>query len=100
MNVVRTTLPLYDPFGMKQATRDTSMITKAGKPDDIAHIALFLASNQSHLINPGYDYGRWRMEYILTEYKINLAFYDGGKVFSIHYSRNRLILMYYSQNHG
>ena len=49
MNVVRTNLPLYDPFGMKQATRGTSMIIKAGKPDDIAHITLFLAP--SHLIN-------------------------------------------------
>ena len=50
MNVVRTNLPLYDPFGMKQATRGTSMIIKAGKPDDIAHITLFLAPDESHLI--------------------------------------------------
>jgi len=40
-----------DPFGMKQATRGTSMMTKAGTPADVAHIALFLASDQSHLIN-------------------------------------------------
>ncbi len=40
-----------DPFGMQQATRGVNMITKAGKPSDVANIALFLASEQSHLIN-------------------------------------------------
>ena len=40
-----------DSFGMKQATRGTNMITKAGKVSDIANIALFLASEQSSLIN-------------------------------------------------
>ncbi|MGM9923931.1 MAG: SDR family oxidoreductase, partial [Bacillus sp. (in: firmicutes)] len=40
-----------DPFGMKQATRGVNMITKAGQVSDIANIALFLASDQSQLIN-------------------------------------------------
>ena len=40
-----------DPFGMKQATRGTNMMTKAGQVSDIANIALFLASEQSSLIN-------------------------------------------------
>ena len=40
-----------DPFGMKQATRGVNMITKAGQVSDVANIALFLASEQSNLIN-------------------------------------------------
>lgn len=40
-----------DQFGMKQALRGVSYMTKSGKPSDIANIALFLASEQSSLMN-------------------------------------------------
>ena len=40
-----------DPFGMKQATRGVGMMTRAGQVSDISNIALFLASEESSLIN-------------------------------------------------
>ncbi|MEK4030619.1 SDR family oxidoreductase [Pseudobacillus sp. FSL P4-0506] len=40
-----------DEFGMKVATRGVNLMPKAGTTEDIANIALFLASNESAYIN-------------------------------------------------
>lgn len=40
-----------DKFGMEIAMRGANMLTKAGSTDDVANIALFLASNDSAMIN-------------------------------------------------
>ena len=40
-----------DKFGMQQAIRGLSYMTKTGKPSEVASIALFLASEQSSLMN-------------------------------------------------
>lgn len=40
-----------DDFGMKIATRGVNLMTRAGTVDDIANIALFLASEESSFIN-------------------------------------------------
>lgn len=41
----------YDMFGLKQATRGTGMMNRSASPDEIASIALFLASGESSYIN-------------------------------------------------
>ena len=41
----------YDMFGLKQATRGRSFMGPSATPDDIANIALFLASDESRTIN-------------------------------------------------
>lgn len=40
-----------DEFGMQVATRAVNLIPRAGSPEDIAHIALFLASEESAYVN-------------------------------------------------
>src|SRR5699024_12070073 len=40
-----------DDFGMEIATRGVNLMTRAGTVDDIANIALFLASEESSFIN-------------------------------------------------
>lgn len=40
-----------DPFGLEVATRGTGLMTKAGTTEDIANIALFLASEESGYVN-------------------------------------------------
>ena len=40
-----------DPFGMEQSVRGLKLMPKAGQVSDIANIALFLASDDSALIN-------------------------------------------------
>lgn len=40
-----------DDFGMEIATRGVNLMTRAGNVDDIANIALFLASEESSFIN-------------------------------------------------
>ncbi|MGE7093834.1 SDR family oxidoreductase [Lysinibacillus sp. NPDC048646] len=40
-----------DPFGMEQSVRGVSLMPKAGQVSDIANIALFLASEDSGLID-------------------------------------------------
>lgn len=40
-----------DPFGMQQALRGVNMMTKSATPDEIANIALFLASDQATILN-------------------------------------------------
>lgn len=40
-----------DPFGMQQSVRGVQLMPKAGQVSDIANIALFLASEDSSLIN-------------------------------------------------
>lgn len=41
----------YDMFGLKQATRGASLMNRSASPDEIASIALFLASGESSYIN-------------------------------------------------
>ncbi|MBD8016153.1 SDR family oxidoreductase [Planococcus wigleyi] len=41
----------YDMFGLKQATRGTGTMNRSASPDEIASIALFLASGESSYIN-------------------------------------------------
>lgn len=45
------TMTNVDPFGMEQSIRGVKMMPKAGQVSDIANIALFLASDDSGLIN-------------------------------------------------
>ncbi|WP_342754371.1 SDR family oxidoreductase [Bacillus sp. PK3_68] len=45
------TMTNVDEFGMKVATRGVNLMPKAGTTEDIANIALFLASNESAYIN-------------------------------------------------
>lgn len=40
-----------DPYGMEVATRGTGLMTKAGTTEEIANIALFLASEESQYVN-------------------------------------------------
>ena len=40
-----------DKFGMEAAIRGTNLMSRAGTVDDVANIALFLASDESDLIN-------------------------------------------------
>lgn len=46
-----TNMSNIDTFGMEVATRGVNMMTKAGTTEEIANIALFLASNESAYIN-------------------------------------------------
>ncbi|WP_233785960.1 SDR family oxidoreductase [Planococcus halotolerans] len=41
----------YDMFGLQQATCGTSLMNRSASPDEIASIALFLASGESSYIN-------------------------------------------------
>ncbi len=45
------TMTNVDPFGMQQSVRGVQLMPKAGQVSDIANIALFLASEESALIN-------------------------------------------------
>ena len=45
------TMTNVDPFGMEQSVRGVKLMPKAGQVADIANIALFLASEDSALIN-------------------------------------------------
>jgi len=45
------TMTNVDPFGMEQSVRGVQLMPKAGQVADIANIALFLASEDSALIN-------------------------------------------------
>ncbi len=45
------TMTNVDPFGMQQSVRGVPLMPKAGQVSDIANIALFLASEESALIN-------------------------------------------------
>src|SRR5699024_6054016 len=40
-----------DQYGMEAATRVVNLIPNVGKPEDVANIALFLASDESRYIN-------------------------------------------------
>src|SRR5699024_12866889 len=40
-----------DQYGMEAATRAVNLIPNVGKPEDVANIALFLASDESRYIN-------------------------------------------------
>ena len=40
-----------DQFGMKQAIRGVSLMPRAGQVSDVSNIAVFLASEESSLIN-------------------------------------------------